>query len=31
MIEHERKFVSRYSEQELRLLISLLRRLHDAG
>ena len=31
MIEHERKFVSRYSEQELRLLISLLRRLHDAS
>ena len=31
MIDHERKFVSRYSEQELRLLISLLRRLHDAG
>ncbi len=31
MIEHERKFVSRYTEQELRLLISLLRRLHDAG
>jgi DNA-binding MarR family transcriptional regulator len=31
MIEHERKFVSRYSEQELRVLISLLRRLHDAG
>ncbi len=31
MIEHERKFVSRYTEQELRVLISLLRRLHDAG
>ena len=31
MIEHERKFVSRYSEQELRLLVSLLRRLHDAS
>ena len=31
MIEHERKFVNRFSEQELRLLISLLRRLHDAG
>jgi DNA-binding MarR family transcriptional regulator len=31
MIEHERKFVSRYSEQELRVLISLLRRLHDAS
>ena len=31
MIDHERKFVSRYTEQELRLLISLLRRLHDAG
>jgi DNA-binding MarR family transcriptional regulator len=31
MIDHERKFVSRYSEQELRVLISLLRRLHDAS
>lgn len=31
MLEHERKFVSRFSEQELRVLISLLRRLHDAG
>lgn len=31
MIDHERKFVTRYTEQELRLLISLLRRLHDAG
>ena len=31
MLDHERKFVSRYTEQELRLLISLLRRLHDAG
>lgn len=31
MIEHERKFVNRYTEQELRVLISLLRRLHDAG
>lgn len=31
MIEHERKFVSRYTEQELRVLISLLRRLHDAS
>jgi DNA-binding MarR family transcriptional regulator len=31
MLEHERKFVSRYTDQELRLLISLLRRLHDAG
>jgi DNA-binding MarR family transcriptional regulator len=31
MLEHERKFVSRYTEQELRVLISLLRRLHDAG
>ena len=31
MIDHERKFVSRYTEQELRLLISLLRRLHDTG
>ena len=31
MIEHERKFVSRYSEQELRVLISLLRRLHDTS
>ena len=29
MIDHERKFVSRYTEQELRTLISLLRRLHD--
>jgi DNA-binding MarR family transcriptional regulator len=31
MIDHERKFVNRFTEQELRLLISLLRRLHDAG
>lgn len=31
MLEHERKFVSRFTEQELRVLISLLRRLHDAG
>ena len=31
MLDHERKFVSRYTEQELRLLISLLRRLHDTG
>ena len=31
MIDHERKFVTRYTDQELRLLISLLRRLHDAG
>jgi DNA-binding MarR family transcriptional regulator len=31
MLEHERKFVGRFTEQELRLLISLLRRLHDAG
>ncbi len=31
MIDHERKFVSRFTEQELRVLISLLRRLHDAG
>jgi DNA-binding MarR family transcriptional regulator len=30
MLEHERKFVSRYTEQELRQLIALLRRLHDA-
>lgn len=29
MIEHERKFVSRYTDQELRVLIALLRRLHD--
>jgi DNA-binding MarR family transcriptional regulator len=29
MIEHERKFVSRYTDQELRTLIALLRRLHD--
>lgn len=29
MIEHERRFVSRYTDQELRLLIALLRRLHD--
>jgi len=29
MIDHERKFVSRYTEQELRTLIALLRRLHD--
>ena len=31
MIEHERKFVDRFTEQELRTLIALLRRLHDAG
>jgi DNA-binding MarR family transcriptional regulator len=31
MLEHERKFVSRYTEQELRVLISLLRRMHDTG
>ncbi|HET7811775.1 MAG TPA: MarR family transcriptional regulator [Steroidobacteraceae bacterium] len=30
MIDHERKFVSRYTDQELRMLISLLRRLHDS-
>ena len=29
MIDHERKFVSRYTDQELRTLIALLRRLHD--
>jgi DNA-binding MarR family transcriptional regulator len=29
MIDHERKFVSRYTDQELRVLIALLRRLHD--
>ena len=29
MIDHERKFVSRYTDQELRMLIALLRRLHD--
>lgn len=29
MIDHERKFVDRYTDQELRTLISLLRRLHD--
>jgi DNA-binding MarR family transcriptional regulator len=29
MLDHERKFVSRYTDEELRLLISLLRRLHD--
>jgi len=29
MIDHERKFVSRFTEQELRTLIALLRRLHD--
>jgi DNA-binding MarR family transcriptional regulator len=29
MIEHERKFVSRYTDSELRVLIALLRRLHD--
>jgi DNA-binding MarR family transcriptional regulator len=28
-IDHERKFVSRYTDQELRVLIALLRRLHD--
>jgi DNA-binding MarR family transcriptional regulator len=30
MLDHERKFVSRFTEQELRQLIALLRRLHDA-
>jgi DNA-binding MarR family transcriptional regulator len=30
MIEHERKFVDRFTGQELKTLISLLRRLHDA-
>jgi DNA-binding MarR family transcriptional regulator len=30
MIDHERKFVSRYTDQELRTLIALLRRLHDS-
>jgi DNA-binding MarR family transcriptional regulator len=30
MIEHERRFVSRYTDQELRTLIALLRRLHDS-
>jgi DNA-binding MarR family transcriptional regulator len=29
MLDHERKFVSRYTDQELRALIALLRRLHD--
>ena len=29
MIDHERKFVGRFTEQELRNLIALLRRLHD--
>ena len=29
MIDHERKFVGRYTDQELRTLIALLRRLHD--
>jgi DNA-binding MarR family transcriptional regulator len=29
MIDHEQKFVSRYTDQELRTLIALLRRLHD--
>jgi DNA-binding MarR family transcriptional regulator len=29
MIDHERKFVDRYTDQELRTLIALLRRLHD--
>jgi DNA-binding MarR family transcriptional regulator len=29
MIDHERRFVSRYTDQELRTLIALLRRLHD--
>ena len=29
MIDHERKFVSRFTDQELRTLIALLRRLHD--
>jgi DNA-binding MarR family transcriptional regulator len=29
MIDHERKFVARFTEQELRNLIALLRRLHD--
>lgn len=30
MLDHEQKFVSRYTDHELRQLISLLRRLHDA-
>ena len=29
MIDHERKVVDRYTDQELRTLIALLRRLHD--
>ena len=29
MIDHEQKFVARYTDQELRALIALLRRLHD--
>jgi DNA-binding MarR family transcriptional regulator len=29
MIEHERKFVDRFSEQERKTLISLLQRLHE--
>ncbi len=29
MIDHERKFVSRYTDHELSTLIALLRRLHD--
>jgi DNA-binding MarR family transcriptional regulator len=29
MLDHERKFVSRYTDHELRTLIALLRRLHD--
>jgi DNA-binding MarR family transcriptional regulator len=29
MIDHEQKFVNRYTDQELRTLIALLRRLHD--
>ena len=29
MIDHEQKFVGRYTDQELRTLIALLRRLHD--
>jgi DNA-binding MarR family transcriptional regulator len=29
MIDHEQKIVSRYTDEELRTLIALLRRLHD--
>jgi len=29
MIDHEQKFVARYTDQELRALIALLSRLHD--